>query len=226
MPSADVAPVGGENTTIARDRIIEATIVCMADRGVIGTTFERIAEVAGVSRGLIRHHFGTKRHLLVVAFEYLADEMRHAFKGEDAGLHSDAESLLRRSIANEFAEPAFSPRRSRAWFGFWHAALWDPMLREVNERVYREEREWFTMLFRIAAEQKGLSIEPTIAGRGMVAIADGAWNERLLEPDSFRVEDALTLCNHYIDRVLSSGEHPSGRGRIAGLCVDGDAVAR
>jgi len=186
----------------ARDRIIEATILCMADHGATGTTFERIADAAGVSRGLIRHHFGSKRLLLIASFERLADEMRTAFRGEDRGPEADPETTLREAVAREFREPAFSPRRSRAWFGFWQAALWDPALQEVNERVYRDEREWFSELFRAAAAHRGLTIDAETAGRAMVAIADGAWNERLLEPTHFSAREALALCDHYINLAL------------------------
>ena len=63
----------------SKDKLIEATILCMATYGPAGVSIERITDAAGVSRGLVRHHFGNKRQLLLEAFRRLADEERAAF---------------------------------------------------------------------------------------------------------------------------------------------------
>jgi AcrR family transcriptional regulator len=44
----------------ARARIRDAAIRLFAERGVDGTTVRDIAQAAGVSSGLLRHHFGSK----------------------------------------------------------------------------------------------------------------------------------------------------------------------
>jgi len=48
-------------------RIIEAMRASVAKRGTAGSTFERVAREAGVSRGLLHYYFGTKEQLLVEA---------------------------------------------------------------------------------------------------------------------------------------------------------------
>jgi AcrR family transcriptional regulator len=47
----------------ARARIRHAAIRLFADRGIDGTTVRDIAREAGVSPGLLRHHFGSKEAL-------------------------------------------------------------------------------------------------------------------------------------------------------------------
>jgi TetR/AcrR family transcriptional regulator, regulator of cefoperazone and chloramphenicol sensitivity len=47
----------------ARARIRDAAIALFADRGVDGATIRDIAQAAGVSSGLLRHHFGSKEGL-------------------------------------------------------------------------------------------------------------------------------------------------------------------
>jgi len=197
----------------SKDKLIEATILCMANYGPAGASIERITDAAGVSRGLVRHHFGSKRQLLLEAFRRLADEQRATFGGGPAADHDPAETL-RAIIAKEFREELAAPERAHAWFGFWQAALGDPELREINERVYAEERERYSQLFREAARQQGLGIDPREAGAGLVALADGAWNELLMAAADFGVDDALALCDHYIDMVLEQGR--SSRGGTAG----------
>ena len=46
-------------------RIIDAMRVCVATRGISGSTFDQVARQAGVSRGLLHYYFGTKERLLV-----------------------------------------------------------------------------------------------------------------------------------------------------------------
>lgn len=188
-----------------RDRLIEATIECMADYGPAGASVERITGLAGVSRGLVRHHFGNKQQLLLEAFTRLADEMRVAFGGQDPATEPDPLAALRAAIDNEFEETVASPERAHAWFGFWQAAKGDLALREVNRQLYAEERERFRELFRAAALQRGLKIDHNEAGTTLVAMVDGAWNELLLEGVGFGLADARVLCDHYIDMVLQQG---------------------
>lgn len=46
-------------------RIVDAMRSSVAARGIAGSTFERVAGEAGVSRGLLHYYFGTKERLLV-----------------------------------------------------------------------------------------------------------------------------------------------------------------
>src|SRR5436309_10524267 len=45
--------------------IVEAMRASVAERGIAGSTFDRVAHEAGVSRGLLHYYFGTKERLLV-----------------------------------------------------------------------------------------------------------------------------------------------------------------
>src|SRR5215217_112411 len=46
-------------------RIVDAMRVSVAKRGAAGSTFEQVAQEAGVSRGLLHYYFGSKERLLV-----------------------------------------------------------------------------------------------------------------------------------------------------------------
>jgi AcrR family transcriptional regulator len=55
--------VSSESDLTARARIRDAAIELFADRGIDGATIRDIAQKAGVSSGLLRHHFGSKEGL-------------------------------------------------------------------------------------------------------------------------------------------------------------------
>ncbi|GAA0727045.1 helix-turn-helix transcriptional regulator [Dactylosporangium roseum] len=59
----------------ARARIRDAAIRLFAERGIDGTTVRDITEMAGVSPGLLRHHFGSKEALRVECDAYALDRL-------------------------------------------------------------------------------------------------------------------------------------------------------
>jgi AcrR family transcriptional regulator len=59
----------------ARARIRDAAIALFAERGVGPATIRDIAQAAGVSSGLIRHHFGSKEGLRQACDDYAMAEL-------------------------------------------------------------------------------------------------------------------------------------------------------
>lgn len=58
----------------ARNSIMEAAIALFAEQGFHGTTMRDIAQRAGVSQGLLHHHFGNKERLWRTAGEHLSND--------------------------------------------------------------------------------------------------------------------------------------------------------
>jgi len=59
-----------------RARIRDAAIECFADHGVADTTARKVAASAGVSPGLVMHHFGSMDGLRLVCDEHVAAVIR------------------------------------------------------------------------------------------------------------------------------------------------------
>jgi TetR/AcrR family transcriptional regulator, regulator of cefoperazone and chloramphenicol sensitivity len=59
----------------ARARIRDAALRLFAERGIDGATIRDIAAAAGVSSGLVRHHFGSKEALRDACDSYAMDRM-------------------------------------------------------------------------------------------------------------------------------------------------------
>jgi AcrR family transcriptional regulator len=66
--------VASEDLT-ARARIRDAALTLFAERGIDGTTIRDIAKAAGVSGGLVRHHFGSKEGLRDTCDTYALDRL-------------------------------------------------------------------------------------------------------------------------------------------------------
>ncbi len=73
-----VASAAGDRSAedlTARARIRDAALRLFAERGLDGTTIRDIARAAGVSGGLIRHHFGSKDDLRAACDSYALDQI-------------------------------------------------------------------------------------------------------------------------------------------------------
>jgi AcrR family transcriptional regulator len=85
MPAARGRPevteqdLGGERS----QRIIAAMRQAVGEHGIAGATFERVAAIAGVSRGLLHYHFGSKERLLV---EVVRDDVELRIQAFDRAL--------------------------------------------------------------------------------------------------------------------------------------------
>jgi TetR/AcrR family transcriptional regulator, regulator of cefoperazone and chloramphenicol sensitivity len=79
----------------ARARIRDAAIRLFTDRGVGGTSIRDIAAEAGVSSGLIRHHFGSKEALRDACDSYASEEMNRIREAMfDQGGITDAAGMM------------------------------------------------------------------------------------------------------------------------------------
>jgi AcrR family transcriptional regulator len=67
--------VSSPSDLTARARIRDAAIALMSEHGIDGTTIRDIAQAAGVSSGLLRHHFGSKEGLRDACDEYALNEL-------------------------------------------------------------------------------------------------------------------------------------------------------
>jgi AcrR family transcriptional regulator len=66
---------------------------CIANDGYRRTTFDRIAEVSGLSRGLVSYHFKSKARLMEVVLETIRQRMAAAIQDAERGTPTAAERL-------------------------------------------------------------------------------------------------------------------------------------
>lgn len=62
------------NDAAGRTALLRATIVVVATGGLRALTYRAVAAEAGVSHGLVRHHFGSRDQLIAEAMEFAIGE--------------------------------------------------------------------------------------------------------------------------------------------------------
>jgi AcrR family transcriptional regulator len=165
----------------ARNAIMEAAITQFAERGFHGTTMRDIAERAGVSQGLLHHHFGNKRGLWRTAGEHLSNDFVSYVAGV---LTADAPAV------------DLVPTAMRTYLSYWRQHpeafrfnLWRLLEGDLGEREQRSA----TLNARIAplfkrAQQEGYLRDDMPAG--LVQIVIGALIQFWLH-SRIEIRDAL-----------------------------------
>ncbi|MBU1493380.1 MAG: TetR/AcrR family transcriptional regulator [Actinobacteria bacterium] len=80
----------------AKARIRDAAIECFAEHGIAATTARKVAEAAGVSPGLVMHHFGSMDGLRSACDDHIAEIIRsQKSRALSAGPNMDILAALR-----------------------------------------------------------------------------------------------------------------------------------
>lgn len=115
-----------DRSRVTRQRLLIATIDCLAESGWAATTVGVVAARAGVSRGAAQHHFPTKEDLITTALDFMFSQRSSAIDAEVAKLPSGPKrtEIIVARIVDYYAGTLF-----KAALQVWTAAASDPLLR-------------------------------------------------------------------------------------------------
>jgi len=166
-------------------RIVEAMRASVAARGFSGSTFEHVAREAGVSRGLLHYHFGTKERLLVEAVRREC-AVRHELLDRAVVDASSADEVLAGLVRTlEDMLQGDGPSSVFMFFEMVTLAQRNQEIAAELSELGRRAREHIATVLREKSDAGVLSlrIEPAIAATFLLALADGVLVRRLTEPD-------------------------------------------
>ncbi|WP_378734476.1 TetR/AcrR family transcriptional regulator [Nocardia brasiliensis] len=142
-----------DRSRATRQRLLEATIDCLAETGWAAATVAVVAERAGVSRGAAQHHFPTREDLITAALEYMFDSRTQQAKDEAIAVAALADGVGRtEAVVAGLVESYTSPLFKAALQVWTHAAA-DPALRE---RIVPLEAKFGRISHRRAVEALGV----------------------------------------------------------------------
>lgn len=119
-----------DRSRATRQRLLEATIDCLAETGWAAATVSVVAERAGVSRGAAQHHFPTREELITAALEFMFEFRMDMAKAEAETVNAVAQGEGRtRAVVSALVESYTTPFFKAALQVWTHAAA-DPALRE------------------------------------------------------------------------------------------------
>ncbi|HVK28493.1 MAG TPA: TetR/AcrR family transcriptional regulator [Nocardioides sp.] len=188
-----------ERTRAMRQRLMEATVDLLVEKGFSGTTTTLVSERAGVSRGAQLHHFPTKNDLVVAAVAHLTEIRGSDLEAAVARLPEGSGRIeaVVQMLGDHFASPVFT-----AALELWVAARTDATLHEavapLEQRVGRETHRLTVELLGADESQPGVRelVQATldlVRGLGLANTLgdDARRRRRILKEWSRSLESAL-----------------------------------
>ena len=185
-----------DRSRATRQRLLEAAVACLAERGWAGSTVAVVAERAGVSRGAAQHHFPTREDLFTAAVEYVAEQRSTALRELFPDGPADRRAVVS-AVVGLYTGPLF-----RAALHLWVAASNEEQLRarvtELEARVGRESHRIAVEL--LGADEARPGVRETV--QGLLDMARGLGLANLLTDDTARRERVVAQWAALVDTAL------------------------
>jgi TetR/AcrR family transcriptional repressor of bet genes len=187
-----------------RQALIEATIASLKLHGHEGLSVRRISAQAGVSIGLINHHFPKKDTLIAQAYRHFNAQLVGGVRAAALQTSSSARARLRAFFKATFAPPNLDRDVLTVWVVFWGMYRHSPEIQKVHGETYREHVDLVrSMLADLAAEVGKFRFSLRLAAIGLTAMIDGLWLEWCLDPGNFRPAEAIALCESWVNSLTN-----------------------
>ncbi len=193
---------------VRREALIEATLLCLKKFGHDGVSVRRISAAAGVSIGLINHHFPSKSGLVAETYESLALSMQESLRTTAENDALPPRDRLSQFFQTSFAPEFLDPDLFNVWVVFWSMVAHSRQMRAVHDKTYGKYRAILeTLLGKLVASGAAPELKLRPAAIGLSALLDGLWVELSLSPVTFKPREAIALCEDWVN-ALCAGAFP------------------
>jgi AcrR family transcriptional regulator len=182
-----------------RQQLIEATARCLAKFGLAGTSVRHVAAEAGVSPGLVRHHFEGMQDLVAETYRATGKQVAAVLGTAMAEAGHSAEGRLRAFVDASFRPPLLDPDLLSVWLTFWSLTRTDPAIHAIHAKVYAEYRRELEVMFRALADEWKAPIDIRATTLAFTALLDGLWLEHCLDPSTFTAAEAAAIAHRWVD---------------------------
>jgi TetR/AcrR family transcriptional regulator, transcriptional repressor of bet genes len=199
---------------VRREALVEATLRCLEKYGHEGVSVRRISAAAGVSIGLINHHFPSKSELIAETYETLALSLQDSLRSQAEDISISPRARLSCFFRASFAPELLEPQLFNVWVVFWSMVAHSPEIRAVHDRTYGQYRSILEKLLTELVESgaaPALKLRP--AAIALSAVLDGLWVELSLSAATFKPREAIAICEDWVD-ALCKGAFPRMHRRL------------
>jgi len=181
-----------------RELLVAATLRCLGRDGHAGISVRRIATEAGVSVGLLNHHFGTIDALIADTYQKLASELTTALLQEIEQAGTPAQKIDA-FLVGSFSPRVMDPQLLGVWVVFWSLIRHSEHVSQSHVKTYGAYIDLLCQLLDGMADSEGFKIHDTrLAAIGLSAMLDGLWLEWCLNPETFSAANGLHICRCWI----------------------------
>ena len=203
----------------SRMALIEATLDSIAEDGLTETTVSNIIARAGLSRGMVHLHFGSKDKLLGEAAQVFSARYYAAMDRMLGPDPMSPEARVMTIVAADLSPVLLNRRDASIWHAFRGAASSQPQIARYSsiqdDRLVAELRQALEALCPAGPEASQLAGDATY---GTLCLLEGMWVHYMTDPARFSRTDSFLLV-----RRLLAGLFP---GRFTGADTLPEALPR
>jgi AcrR family transcriptional regulator len=193
---------------VRREALIEATLRCLKRDGHDGASVRSISAEAGVSIGLINHHFPSKSGLVAETYDTLASSLQQSLREQAGNDRASPRERLSLFFRASFAPDLLDPDLFNVWVVFWSMVRHSKEIRVVHDRTYGQYRSLLEdLLGQLTAAGLAPRLKLRPAAIALSALLDGLWVELSLSSATFKPAEAIAVCEDWVD-ALCKGAFP------------------
>ena len=186
-----------------RQQLVDATIACIARHGLSKTTVARVAQLAGLSAGIVNFYFLTKDALLLATLEYVDGEYMARQRIALEASRDDPVASLGAMIDAAFDPEICHRDRVAVWSAFWgEAGARRDYMRVCAARDDELEARRVEAFSSIAATGGYAHLETEALGRAFHHLLTSLPEAMLGDPAPFNLERARATCLGFLRSVF------------------------
>ncbi|WP_029937501.1 TetR family transcriptional regulator C-terminal domain-containing protein [Sphingomonas sp. UNC305MFCol5.2] len=182
-----------------RQSLIEATARVLARDGAAGASVRAIALEAGVSPGLVAHHFGGVHALIAATYGHIGEQVSAALDAAVADAGEDPRARLSAYVAASFAPPIADRALLATWTAFWGLVIARGDVAALHDAQYAHYRTELEALLAACGLVAPATRRAAIA---ITALVDGLWLELCLSPTVLDAVEARAITEAQIAALL------------------------
>ena len=165
-------------------RIVAAMRESVGTLGAAGATFDRVAQLAGVSRGLLHYYFGSKERLLVEVVRH-DTELRVAALERNLAPADSLDAVVDVLVNQVRAFLAEDPASQAVIYEMFSASRHNDELRVEMAKLYTQTRDHIATALRDKNEAGVLKLreDPGDVASILLSLADGITMQLISDPD-------------------------------------------
>ncbi len=191
-----------------KGELIQAAIDCLAQHGVAGFTVDNICAIAGVSRGLISHHFGGKDALLAATYDAMTEHIERLDAEAAMAAGTAPRDVLKAIIGTSFSPAVLKRSEIKAWLAIYGEIAGNPRLLRIHRARYETYHASIVTAIQAAAGEAGAHVNAAQLATSLIALIDGLWLQWGLDQTRISPNAAKQACYDLLGVVL---DNPSSR---------------
>jgi AcrR family transcriptional regulator len=181
-----------------RKALIDAAARSLARQGAGGVSVRTIAAEAGVSPGLVTHHFDGVEPLIAATYRQVSERVGEALGAAAAAAGDDPRARLEAYVVGNFLPPVMDEELLGTWLGLLGLTKSMPLVSAAHAESYAGFRAEIERLLAECGSKGDRRLEAV----AITALVDGLWLELCLDRSVFSPDDAAALARRWIDALL------------------------